>query len=524
LLAFPYTPKISIVMPVYNTPLEQLDLAIRSVLDQHYENWELCICDDASPNWDVRARLQNWQEQDPRINVTYSRKHGGISEASNQALSKATGEFIGLLDHDDELSPDALFEVANLLQSRPYADIVYSDEDKLDPQGRRVCPHFKPDWSPEHFLSGMYFRLGIYRRRLLEEIGGFRGGFDGAQDYDLALRAVEETCGRIYHIPRVLYHRRMASTSTATSAGVKPHAHEAGKRALNEYLTRIRVPGEAVNGKWPTSYRIQFKFDATDKVSIIIPNLGEPDVVMACIESVKQKTSYRNYEIIVVGNHDQDPVTKQHLLSGAHKIISVEGSLNISRLLNRAATQAAGTYLLLLNENTEVISPDWMTSMLGFCWLSGIGAVGAKLLYRTGRLQHIGVVLGLKGLTGHPLRGFEGFSDTHMDPSDLIRNCSAVTGACMMVRKYVFDRLDGFDEQLPNAYNDIDFCLRLRQAGYRIVWTPDAQLYHDEPMSRSRADGPDAKYFKNRWDKVLENDPYYNPNLTLQYEDLGYRV
>ena len=525
LVAFRYTPKISIVMPVYNTPLEQLDLAIRSVLDQHYENWELCICDDASPNWDVRALLQNWQKQDPRINVTYSRKHGGISEASNQALSIATGEFIGLLDHDDELSPDALFEVANLLQSRPYADIVYSDEDKLDPQGRRVCPHFKPDWSPDHFLSGMYFRnLGVYRRRLLEEIGGFRGGFDGAQDYDLALRAIEQTCGRIYHIPKILYHGRMEPTSSATSADSESRAHDAGRRALNEYLSRTRVSGEAVTGKWPTSYRIQFKFDAADKVSIIIPYVNKPDSLMACIESVKQRTSYQNYEIFVVGNRDLDSVTRQYFLSRNQTIISVEGSLNISRLLNRGATQAEGRYLLLLHDDTEVISPDWMTSMLGFCRLSGVGAVGAKLLYRTGCLQHIGVVLGLKGLAGHPLRGLQGFEHRYTDPSELIRNCSAVSGACMMIRKDCFDRLDGFDEQLPHAYNDIDFCLRLRQVGYRIVWTPDAQLYHDELMSCSRADGPDAKYFKNRWDKVLKNDPYYNPNLTLQYEDLGYRV
>jgi GT2 family glycosyltransferase len=525
LASFRCTPKISIVMPVYDTPLELLDLAIRSVLDQHYENWELCICDDASPNLDIRARLENWQQQDPRVNVTHSRKHEGISEASNRALSLATGEFVGFLGHDDELSPDGLFEVVNLLQSRPYADIVYSDEDRLDPQGRRICPDFKPGWSPEHFLSGMYFRhFGVYRRRLMEEIGGFRRGFDGAEDYDLALRAVEQTCGRVYHIPKILYHWRMAPTSFATSAEVKPDAHEAGRRALNEYLSRTRVPGEAINGKWPTSYRIQFKLDAADKVSIIIPNLGKPDALMACIESVKQRTSYQNYEIIVVGNRDQDPVTKQYLLSGNHTIISVEGSLNISRLFNRGATQASGRYLLLLRDDTEVISPDWVTSMLGFCGLSGIGAVGAKLLYRNGCLQHIGVVLGLKGLAGHPLRGLQGFERGYMDPSELIRNCSAVTGACMMIRKDYFDWLDGFDEQLPDAYNDIDFCLRLRQAGYRIVWTPDAQLYHDEPVSRSRADGRDAKYFKNRWDKVLKNDPYYNPNLTLQYEDLGYRV
>jgi GT2 family glycosyltransferase len=512
-------------MPVYNTPLELLDLAIRSVLDQHYKNWELCICEDASPNLDVSARLQNWQKQDHRVNVTYSLKHGGISEASNQALSLATGEFIGLLDHDDQLSPDALFEVASLLQSRPYADIVYSDEDKLDPRGRRTCPHFKPDWSPEQFLSGMYSgHLGVYRRRLVEEIGGFRGEFDGAQDYDLALRAIDETCGRIYHIPKILYHSRMAPTSFETSADMQPNAHEAGKRALTEHLSRRRIPGDAIDGKWPTSYRIRFKFEGTDKVSIIIPNVGKPDALIACIKSIEQRTAYQNYEIIVVGNRDLDSVTKQYLLSRNHTIISVEESLNISRLLNRGATQAAGTYLLLLHDGTEVISPDWMTSILGFCRLSGVGAVGAKLLYRTDCLQHIGVVLGLKGLAGHPLRGLKGFAGGNLDPSELIRNCSAVSGACMMIRKDYFDRLDGFDEQLPDAYNDIDFCLRLRQAGYRIVWTPDAQLYHDEPASRSRADGRDAKYFKNRWDKVLKNDPYYNPNLTLQYEDLGYRV
>jgi GT2 family glycosyltransferase len=316
----------------------------------------------------------------------------------------------------------------------------------------------------------------------------------------------------------------MAPTSFATSADMQPNAHEAGKRALNEHLSRRRIPGDAVDGKWPTSYRIQFKFDGADKVSIIIPNVGKPDALMACIESIEQRTSYQNYEIIVVGNRDLDPVTKQYLLSRSYTIISVEESLNVSRLLNRGATQAAGTYLLLLHDDTVVISPDWITSMLGFCRLSGIGAVGAKLLYRTGCLQHIGAVLGLKGLTGHPLRGLKGFAGGNPDPSELIRNCSAVSGACMMIRKDHFDWLDGFDEQLPAAYNDIDFCLRLLQAGYRIVWTPDAQLYHDEPASRSRVDGRDAKYFKNRWDKVLKNDPYYNPNLTLQYEDLGYRV
>ena len=522
--SFQYEPKVSIVMPVYNTPIELLDLAIRSVLGQRYENWELCICDDTSPSPDLRIRLESWQKRDPRIKITYSPKNEGISGASNRALSLATGECVGLLDHDDELSPDALFEIVNLLQCHPDADIVYSDEDKLDPQGRRICPHFKPDWSPEQFLSGMYFcHFGVYRRRLVEEVGGFRGEFDGAQDYDLALRIIEKT-ERIYHIPKILYHWRMAPTSFATSAVKKPYAHEAGRRALNEYVSRRRIPGEIVHGKWPAYYRIQFKLDGADKVSIIIPYLGKPDALMACINSIERRTSYRNYEIILVGNRGLDPGTKQYLLSRPHRVISVDESLNISRLINRGAAQAAGAYLLLLHDDAEVISSDWVTSMLGFSRLPEIGAVGAKLLYRTGRLQHIGVVLGLKGVAGHPLRGLYAYARGYLDPSEIIRNCSAVSGACMMVRKQLFEKLGGFDEQLPDTYNDIDFCLRLREAGYRIVWTPDAQLYHDEPASRSHANSRETRYFKNRWDKVLKNDPYYNPNLTLRYEDLGYRV
>jgi GT2 family glycosyltransferase/SAM-dependent methyltransferase len=522
---FRYRPKISIIMPVYNTPLELLDSAIRSVLGQHYESWELCICDDGSRSPDLKARLGSWQERDPRIKVTYSAKNEGISTASNRALSLATGEFVGLLDHDDELSPDALFEVVNLLQGRPDGDIVYSDEDKLDPQGRRICPHFKADWSPEQFLSGMYFcHFGVYRRRLVEEAGGFRLGFEGAQDYDLALRIVEKT-DRIYHIPKVLYHWRMAATSFAASADAKPYAHEAGRRALNEHVSRRRIPGEIVSGKWPAFYRIRFKLEGTDKVSIIIPSLVRSDTLMACIRSIEKKTSYRNYEIIVVENGGLDPGTKQYLLSKSHGVISADESFNISALINRGAAQASGTYLLLLHDDVEVISSDWVTSMLGFCRLPGIGAVGAKLLYRTGHFQHIGIVLGLKGLAGHPLRGLAAYPPGrgYLDPSEIIRNCSAVSGACMMVGRELFEKLGGFDEHLPSTYNDIDFCLKLREAGYRIVWTPDAQLYHDEPAG-PHSNGREAKYFRHRWRKVLKRDPYYNPNLTLRHEDLGYRT
>ena len=519
---FEYAPKISIVMPVYNTPLDLLDLAIRSVVMQHYENWELCICDDASPNPGVRARLQNWQKQDARIKVTCLAKNEGISGASNRALELAFGEFVGLLDHDDELTPDALYEVVNLLQRRSDADMIYSDEDRLDPDGCRVWPNFKPEWSPEFMLSVMYTcHFGVYRRQLLQEIGAFRLGFEGSQDHDLVLRISEKT-GRIYHIPKILYHWRMAPGSAAGSADAKPYVHDAAKRALSEYLNRRRIPGESVDGKWPLHHSVRFRLDDTEKVSIIIPDLDRVEALRSCVDSVVEKTSYRNYEVIVVDNRHLEDETKNYLTSKSCRIILADESSSSSRLINVGAAHAQGGYLLLLHGDTEVISADWVTGMLGFCRQPEIGTVGAKLLSRTGRIQHVGVVLGLKGVAGYPLRGH--YPRHYPDLSQFIHNCSAVSGACMMVRKKLFEQLGGFAEQLPDAGNDIDFCLRIREAGYRIVWTPDAELYHDGTFASDALNGRQGEYFKRRWAKVLKGDPYYSPNLTLRYEDLGYRV
>ncbi len=518
---FKYTPRISIVMPVYDTPLDFLDLAIRSVQIQNYKNWELCICDDASPNRKVRSHLESWQKQDPRIKITYSTENEGISGASNRALELASGEFIGLLDHDDELSPDALYEVVNILQERPDADMIYSDEDKLDSEGHRVHPTFKPDWSPEFMLSVMYTcHLGVYRRRLLQEIGGFRIGFEGSQDYDLVLRVSEKT-NRICHIPRVLYHWRMAPGSAAGSANAKPYAREAAKRALTEHLNHLRIPGESVEGMWPGHYRVRFSLQGTEKVSIIILNLGKTEALRNCVNSIIGKTSYRNYEVIIIGDPHFDSETRNYLASRSCKIIAIDESSNLSHRINLSAVHAQGEYLLLLHGDTEVISADWITGMLGFCRQHEIGAVGAKLLSRTGRIQHIGVVLGLRGVAGYPLRGH--YQQNCANLSQFIRNCSAVSAASMMVRKEVFERLGGFDEQL-STYNDVDFCLRIREAGYRIVWTPEAELYHDEPITSNSVNGKETEYFKRHWAKILEYDPYYNPNLTLRYEDLGYRV
>ena len=339
--------------------------------------------------------MESWEEQDPRIKVTYSTKNEGISRASNHALELASGEFVGLLDHDDELSSDALYEVVSLLQQQPDADMIYSDEDMLDPKGRRVRPHFKPDWSPEHMLAVMYTcHFGVYRRRLLEEIGGFRVGFEGAQDYDLVLRLSEKT-DQIYHIPKILYHWRMAPNSVASGAA-KPYAYKAAKRALTEHLIRRRIPGEVVHGDRLGSYRVRFNLDGADRVSIVIPNLARLDALRACVRTIEEKTSYRNYEVIVIDNRRLDADTRNYLASRSCRIISAESS-SLSHLVNFGAAHAQGAYLLFLYGDTEVISAEWITAMLGYCRQQEIGAVGARLLYRTGRIQHIGVVLGLNG-------------------------------------------------------------------------------------------------------------------------------
>jgi GT2 family glycosyltransferase/SAM-dependent methyltransferase len=521
--SFGYKPRISVVVPVYKTPPELLDLAIRSVQRQHYENWELCICDDGSLDAKVRQCLEKWEERDARVKVTFSSRNEGISGASNRALQLASGEFVGLLDHDDELSPDALFEVVKLLQERPEADMIYSDEDKLDTSGRRLNPCFKPDWSPEFMLSVMYTcHFGVYRKRLVDEIGGFRAGFDGSQDYDLVLRLSERT-SQIYHIPKILYHWRMIPGSASVSAEAKPYAYVAGRKALSEHLERRRIPGEIVDGNWPGYYQIRFNLRDSEKVSIIVLASDQRDLLRSCINSIEAKTAYANYEILVAGNQNPDV---RHGSSRPHKVVLNEGKFDPSGLINLATRRASGSYLVLLHGDTEVISEGWITAMLGFCQQKEIGVVGAKLLYRNNRIQHAGVVLGLKGIAGHPLRNFP--RDTWHDSRSPCntRNCSAVSAACLMVRRSVFEEVGGFDEELSDGSNDIDFCLKVRRAGYRVVWTPWAELYHHDlpTMSRPRKPSREIKLLRKRWGAIFENDPYYNPNLTLRHEDLGFRV
>jgi GT2 family glycosyltransferase len=522
---FSHKPKTSILMPVYNTPQKYLQKAIASVQAQVYENWELCICDDGSPEEGVRADLQRYSKEDNRIIVYFSPENLGISGASNRALQLASGEFVGLLDHDDELSPYALYEVVKLLQEFPETDLIYSDEDKLGPGEVRTDPFFKPEWSPEYFLSCMYIcHFGVYRRSILEEIGGFRRGFEGSQDYDLALRFTERT-GRIRHIPKVLYHWRMIPGSAAGSSEAKPYAYIAAKKALAEHLQRTGREGSIIDGQWLGHYRAKFNIVNTDKVSIIIPTRDRVQFLKRCITSIELKTTYQNYEILIIDNQSVEPKTCEYLNVSPHRVLKFPEQFNFSRLINFGVKHAQGTYLLFLNNDTEVICAEWLSAMLEFCQQKEVGAVGAKLLFPDNRIQHIGVVLGLGGVAGHPFTGFPSESSHYFGTAGDIRNYSAVTAACMMVRKQVFEQVGGFDENLSVAYNDVDFCLRIRKAGYRIVATPYAKLYHYESASRGyQIDLREVQYMRRRWGNILSNDPYYNPNLILKAEGFSIRL
>jgi GT2 family glycosyltransferase/2-polyprenyl-3-methyl-5-hydroxy-6-metoxy-1,4-benzoquinol methylase len=522
--AFSYRPRISIITPVYNTDAAQLRACIESLRRQTYTNWELCLCDDASPQPHVRPLLRHYEALDTRVRVRYSEQNRGIALASNEALSLATGDFIGLLDHDDELSPFALYEVVRLLQDKRELDIIYSDEDKLSLKDERCDVFFKPDWSPDLMRCCMYTcHFTVYRKALLDRIGGFREGFDGSQDYDLMLRATEQT-ERIHHIPKVLYHWRKTPGSAAGSSFAKPYAFTATKRALAEHLERRGVAAKVVDGKFPNTYRVRYKVKPA-RVSIIIPTRNKADVLRTCIESIERKTDSHDYEIIVVDNNSSEPSAREYLASLKHNVLPFTEHFNYSRINNTAARSATGDFLLFLNNDTEVISSEWLTAMLEMAQQSEVGVVGAKLLYPNHRIQHAGVVLGLGGIAGHPFVGFPAETPLYFGFAGMIRNTSAVTAACMLVRREVFDGVGGFDENMPVNFNDVDFCMRVSRAGYRIVWTPYALLYHHESTTRGHAvDQRDIDFMNARWGETLFHDPYYSPNLTLASGDYGIRL
>ncbi|MGM0259110.1 glycosyltransferase family 2 protein [Enterococcus sp. AZ102] len=527
---FSYQPKISILMPVYNVEEEWLTKCIQSVQGQFYENWELCMSDDASTDPNVKPLLEKFVAQDDRIKVVFRQDNGHISKATNSALEIATGEFCALLDNDDELAPIALYEVVKTLNKNPELDLIYSDEDKIDMQGNRFDPAFKPDFSPDLLLGTNYIsHLGVYRTTILHQINGFRVGYEGSQDYDLVLRFVEQTTPeRIAHIPKILYYWRILPTSTAADQSTKGYAFDAGLKAVQDALVRRKIKGTATHAAGNGLFDVHYEILKEELVSVIIPTKNGYDDMKRCLESIVEKTTYPNYEIVVADNGSDDVRMKElyeqytHILGEKFQVIDLPIPFNYSRINNLAAKEANGTYLLFLNNDTEVITKDWMSKMVSFAQFKRIGCVGAKLYYPNHTIQHAGVVLGMGGAAGHPHHTYPRGDFGYFGKLEINVNYSAVTAACLMIRAKDFHELNGFNEELTVAFNDVDLCLREQALGRDNLFLHGVELFHFESQSRGYENTPEKQarfeketaYMYDKWGKLIENDPYYNPNLT----------
>lgn len=526
-------PLVSIIMPVYNVESRWLEAAIRSVMGQLYPNWELCIADDGSNRPETLAVLR--QLQDSRCKVRFLDNNLGIAGASNAALALAGGDYVTFLDHDDELSPDALYQVVKAINEQD-PDLIYSDEDKLSTEGYYLEPHFKPDYSPDLILSINYIcHLCVYRKSLLEKSGAFRTGFEGAQDHDLLLRALDHT-DRIYHIPRILYHWRMIPGSTAAQFDSKHYAWEAGRRAVEDTLNRRSIKAAVGLGQYPGSYRVKRAIHDQPLISILIPFRDHPDLLSQCLDSILEKTTYSNFELLGISNNSMEPETftamaRYTARDRRIRFLRHDIPFNYAAINNFAASQAQGAHFLLLNNDITIITPDWLEALLEHSQRAEIGAVGAKLYYPDGTVQHGGVIVGIGGIAGHSHKHAPYDDPGYFSRPHLIQNLSAVTAACLMVKKSLYAQIGGMDEQnLAVAFNDVDFCLRLREKGYLNIFTPYCELYHHESKTRGYEDTPKKKqrfakeiaYMRKRHAAILrDGDPYYNINLPLDREDFG---
>ena len=541
-LDFKYRPLISVIVPVYNTPKEFLKKCLNSVFSQTYPNWEICIADDNSNKEHVKKILEDAKKRyKDKIKIKYRTTNGHICEATNDALSLAEGEFVAFLDHDDELDKNALFEVVKLLNEFPHADMIYTDEDKITPDGKYKDPYYKPNWAPELFLGQMYTcHLGVYRKKIVEDIGGMRKGFEGAQDYDFVLRFTEKT-NNIYHIPKVLYHWRMHEESTAQNQESKMYAFKNGVKAVNEALKRRNTGGYA-EMIMPGRHLVHFPLQGNPLISIVIPSKDLALILDRCLKSIYEKTNYSNYEILIVDNGSQEQETWdiykkwQDIFKEKFRVEPYNIPFNFSKLVNYGVSLARGDIILLLNNDMELIGPEnWLQEMGGYAQREEIACVGAILLYPDNTIQHAGVILGIKGsplcpgVAGHAFKYLPADHPGYFDRMKVVSNYSAVTGACLMVEKKLWYEVDGFDEQLAVAFNDIDFCLKLLEKNYRHVVLPHVRLYHYESKSRGYEDTKEKqKRFQQeintmrmRWAPILDNDPFYNPNLPLTTENFG---
>lgn len=534
---FQYKPKVSVVVPVYNTDAKWLRLCIKSLLDQLYDNWELCIVDGGSTKPQVRKVLEEYAKRDRRIMVKFLSENKGIAGNSNEALALSTGEFIGFLDHDDELTPDALYEVVKTLNEKTDIDFVYTDEDKISGTGRRSDPHFKPDWSPDTLYSANYItHFSVIRKDVIDKVGGFREGYDGSQDYDLFLRVTEIT-SRIAHIPMVLYHWRTTPQSAASTSNAKTYAYVAAKKAIKDSLKRKKVEAEVDYGITTGYYRVQYKLISNPAVSIIIATRNNIGALRRCVQSVLDKTQYDNYRILIIDNQSGKPQTIRYyeeIVSNPKVEISkVDGLFNRARINNYAVSLVDSEHIIFLDDLTEVISTKWLTAMLEHVQRKDIGIAGALLYYPNNTIYHGGMVLGIGGAIGYSHRRFSKYAYGYMNRARIVQNLSAVAGSCLATKKEVFKEVGGFDERYRHAFGDVDFCLKIRERGYLIVYTPYAELYHHGSLSRDHGDasekGVESKkeieYFQKKWRDVLaKGDPYYNPNLTLAKEDFSIKI
>jgi O-antigen biosynthesis protein len=535
---FTFTPKISVITPVYNVLPKYLNACIKSVIAQHYQNWELCLYDDGSSNKKTIACLKTWQERDPRIKIQFGNVNKHISLASNEAIKMSSGDYIGLLDHDDELSPIALLEVINSINQNPTVDFIYTDEDFISQNGKYFNPHFKTDFNKALLLTHNYItHFAVIKKELGESICWFREGYEGAQDHDLFLRIIDKT-NNIVHIPKVLYHWRQSETSTSLNYSGKSYADIAARKALTDYSQRNGFKAEIIDGPGLGVYRLKREIVTSEKVSIIIPFKDQVDLLKDCISSILEKTRYENFEILLISNNSTEEITFEYLelvkkTDSRIKVLEYNKPFNFSAINNWAVEQTDGEFILLLNNDIKIINEGWLEAMIEHIQLENVGIVGAKLLYSDNTVQHAGVIIGILGVAGHSHRFFEDTSIGYFYRPVVIQNLSAVTGACLLTKRKVWHETGGLDEiNFKIAFNDIDYCLKVRSLGYDVVYTPYSRLYHYESKSRGPEDTIEkqkrftceCKMMIEKWGTNRVPDPYYNVNLTLNSENFSLKV
>lgn len=527
-------PLISVVMPTYNTEEKFLRLCIESVINQSYQNWELCIADDASTDKVVAKVLDEYRLKDSRIKVVYREENGHISAASNSALELVSGKWVALLDHDDELHKHALTYIVDAINSKDNVEFIYSDEDKIDLEGKRLDPYFKSDWNLDLLYSQNYVsHLGVYKADIVRKIGGFRIGFEGSQDFDLLLRYSREIeHGNIVHVPKVLYHWRMVQGSTALASGEKSYTTEVGVKALQDHFDMLNEDVFVEKGKHDNLYKVNWELSEKPLVSLIIPTYNGHDITKQAIDSIFDKTTYSNYEIILIDNNSNDPISLEYFkeLEQCEKVtvLRYPYPFNYSAINNFAVKEAKGDIIGLVNNDIEVITPDWLTEMVAHAQRKDVGCVGAMLYYPNDTIQHAGVVIGIGGVAGHSHKHFLRGEQGYFSRLKVVQNYSAVTAACLLVKKSIYNEVNGLNEKsLSVAFNDVDFCLKVQSAGYRNVWTPYSELYHHESISRGAENNPEKiarfnaeiDYMLDHWKTDVICDFAYNKNLTKYHEN-----